>query len=280
MSPRRRRSSAAVAAWLGLVALTACAGGVALGAERLRAIDAGAVHAESPQPAELRGFATAVPRRVRGTVAVRVETADGRLLLRAPEPVPEIAVGREIEASGILAAPAAWERGYLRAHGIRAVLEADGIELTGARRGGAAALMDGVRDRAEAALERGMPEAEAALARGFVLGQDDRIDPRAVDEFKRSGLAHLLAVSGQNIVLLGLLAIPLLAALDLSLRARLVCILALIAIYVPVTGAGPSIQRAGAMGAAAIVAGLAGTPRSRWYALGLAAWRPWRSTRV
>ena len=38
-----------------------------------------------------------------------------------------------------------------------------------------------------------------------------------------------------------------------------------------VTGAGPSIQRAGAMGAAAIVAALADRPRSRWYALLLAA---------
>ena len=48
-------------------------------------------------------------------------------------------------------------------------------------------------------------------------------------------------------------------------------LLALIALYVPVTGAGPSIQRAGVMGAAGMVAGLAGTPRSRWYALLLAA---------
>ncbi|HYU61835.1 MAG TPA: ComEC/Rec2 family competence protein, partial [Solirubrobacterales bacterium] len=126
-------------------------------------------------------------------------------------------------------------------------------------------------DRAEAALERGMPEQEAALARGFVLGQDDRIDAETVNDFKRSGLAHLLAVSGQNVVLLGLLAVPLLAALNLSLRARLVCILVLIGVYVPVTGAGASIQRAGVMGAAGIAAALAGRPRSRWYALLLAA---------
>jgi competence protein ComEC len=253
------------------VAASACLGGLALAAERLRAIDAGAVHAAQPGLVEVRGFATAVPRRARGMVSVRVQTADGRLLVRAPEPVPEIPVGREIEARGILAEPAEWERGYLRTHGIHAVVEARRIALTAARRGGAAALMDGVRDRAEAALERGMPAAEAALARGFVLGQDDRIDARTVEEFKRSGLAHLLAVSGQNVVLLGLLAVPLLAALGVSLRARLICIMVLIAIYVPVTGAGPSIQRAGVMGAAAIVAGLAGTPRSRWYALGLAA---------
>jgi predicted membrane metal-binding protein len=46
--------------------------------------------------------------------------------------------------------------------------------------------------RAEAALGEGMPEREAELARGFVLGQDDRIDPRTVEDFRRSGLSHLL----------------------------------------------------------------------------------------
>ena len=109
-----------------------------------------------------------------------------------------------------------------------------------------------------------MPEPEAALARGFVLGQDDRIEPPVRDDFKRSGLAHLLAVSGQNVLLLCLLAWPLLALLGLTLRARLLALLALIAVYVPVTGAGPSIQRAGVMGAAGLVAALAERPRSRW----------------
>ena len=115
-----------------------------------------------------------------------------------------------------------------------------------------------------------MPEREAALARGFVLGQDDRIDPATVEDFRRSGLAHLLAVSGQNVVLLALLAIPLLAALGIPLRARLLWTCALIALYVPLAGGGPSIQRAGVMGAAGIVATLAGRPASRAYGLLLA----------
>ena len=45
----------------------------------------------------------------------------------------------------------------------------------------------------------------------------------------------------------------------------------LVAAYVPLAGGGPSIQRAGVMGAAGLVAALAGRPASRWYALGLAA---------
>jgi competence protein ComEC len=130
---------------------------------------------------------------------------------------------------------------------------------------------DEVRGRAEAALGRGMPAREAALARGFVLGEDDEVDPATKEDFRRSGLAHLLAVSGQNVALLALLVMPLLAALGLPLRTRLLWILGLIAVYVPLAGAGPSIQRAGIMGALSLVATLDGRRASRFYALLVAA---------
>jgi competence protein ComEC len=214
---------------------------------------------------------TAVPRRSQGQVRVRIQTADGRLAVEASEPVGDLPIGHEVVATGALRDPAPWEASYLARHGIRRVLAANRLRLTGQRRGGPAALIDGIRERAEAALGSGTPQAEEALLRGFVLGEDDRIEPATVEEFKRSGLAHLLAVSGQNVILLALLAMPLLALLGVPVRARLLCVLALIAIYVPVTGAGPSIQRAGVMGAAGVVAALAARPRSRWYAIALAA---------
>ena len=50
-----------------------------------------------------------------------------------------------------------------------------------------------------------MPPREAALARGFVLGEDEGIDAGTVEDFRRAGLTHLLAVSGQNVALLALL---------------------------------------------------------------------------
>jgi competence protein ComEC len=128
-----------------------------------------------------------------------------------------------------------------------------------------------IRARAEAALGEGMPAREAALARGFVLGEDERIDAQTTEDFRRSGLSHLLAVSGQNVALLALLAMPVLAALGMPLRSRLFWILGLIAVYVPLAGAGPSIQRAGIMGALSVLAALAGRRASRLYALALAA---------
>jgi competence protein ComEC len=128
-----------------------------------------------------------------------------------------------------------------------------------------------IRGRAEAALGKGMPVREAALARGFVLGEDEGVDEQTTDDFRRSGLSHLLAVSGQNVALLALLAMPVLAALGMPLRTRLVWLLGLIAVYVPLAGAGPSIQRAGIMGALSVLATLSGRRTSRLYALAIAA---------
>jgi competence protein ComEC len=130
---------------------------------------------------------------------------------------------------------------------------------------------DELRERAAAGLGEGMPTREAALARGFVLGDDDGLDQATKEDFIRAGLSHLLAVSGENVTLLALLAMPVLAAFGIPLRERLVWTIALIAVYVPLAGSGPSIQRAGVMGAAGLLATLAGRRASRLYALGLAA---------
>jgi competence protein ComEC len=130
---------------------------------------------------------------------------------------------------------------------------------------------DQIRVRAERALASGMPAREAALARGFVLGEDGDLDAATVEDFRRAGLSHLLAVSGQNVALLGLLAMPLLALFGMPLRTRLLWIVAAIAVYVPLAGGGPSIVRAGVMGALTLLATFAGRRASRLYTLAIAA---------
>src|SRR5918992_1273064 len=80
-------------------------------------------------------------------------------------------------------------------------------------------------------------------------------------------------------MLLAALALPALVLAGLGLRARLGALVGLIALYVPLAGAGPSLQRAGVMGIAGIAAIAASRPASRSYALLLAAaatlaWNP------
>src|SRR6201999_159647 len=84
-------------------------------------------------------------------------------------------------------------------------------------------------------------------------------------------LSHLTAVSGENVTLLALLAMPVLAMFGVPLRERLIWVVALIVVYVPLAGSGPSIQRAGVMGVAGLLATLSGRRTSRLYALAFVA---------
>jgi competence protein ComEC len=219
-----------------------------------------------------------------------------QLLARAPRwsPLPRsLAVGDELALSGSLRAlrpaepPAAGRsRGppfdyaaYLRRRGIAAEYLLDHARRTGRRRGGLAGALDRMRERAEHAVVAGMAAEDAALLRGMVLGEDEQIEEATRQDWRDAGLAHLLAVSGQNVMLLAALALPLLMLAGVGLRTRFVVLAVLIAVYVPLAGAGPSLQRAGIMGLAGIAAMAASRPASRWYALVLAAtatlaWNP------
>ena len=97
----------------------------------------------------------------------------------------------------------------------------------------------------------------------MVLGEGEALTAAMQDDFRAASLTHLVAASGQNVALLAALAVALGTALGLGLRGRLLLALALVVLYVPLAGAGPSIQRAGIMGGAALVAALAGRPASR-----------------
>lgn len=274
---RGRTGLAPVAALLVMAA--GFGAGLAGGAERLESIDGGALSAPAGRTTSLTGYATAAPRVSGGIVRFPMESSGGRLMVQfvgqgglAPGAAgPEgVEPGTGVTVEGVLRWPPGWYRPTMRRQGLAMVLHADAVSPTGERRGGAAGLVDRMRMRAETALERAMPDREAALARGFVLGQDNSIDPETVEDFRDSGLAHLLAVSGQNVILLALLAVPFMAAAGLRPGARLAVVAALILVYVPLAGGGPSIQRAGVMGLAGLAAAAATRPVSRIYAISLA----------
>ena len=257
-------------AWVAAVFAVAVLAGVSAGAARLAAIDAGRLTPAPGQQVHARGTVVSTPRVSGGTTRFDIDTEAGRIAVETRGPATGVDEGRVIAVRGTVRPPSPWEAPTLARQGAGGVIVAHALRPTGVVRGGLPGALDGVRRRAEAALERGTPEASAALLRGFVLGQDDRIPEAVRDEFRRSGLAHVLAVSGQNVLLLAVLAAPFLALAGVPLRLRLVALVALIAAYVPVAGAGPSIQRAGIMGAAGVVAALAGRPQLRWYAVLLA----------
>lgn len=228
-------------------------------------------------PAQISARATLLehPRkRAFGTRVAAARVRGERVLLKVPRrvrwPVVATAPGAVIAIEGRLAALGPHDE-HERRRGTHAILRPESIRATGTRRGGLLGALDRVRARTERALSAGLPTPQGALARGMVLGQDGALTDDVREDFRATGLAHLVAASGANVILLATLVLALGAAAGLGLTARLWLAIVLVAAYVPLAGAGPSIQRAAVMGAAGLVAALAGRPASRWYALLLAA---------
>ncbi|MGX6450155.1 ComEC/Rec2 family competence protein, partial [Patulibacter sp. S7RM1-6] len=158
-----------------------------------------------------------------------------------------------------------------RSRGIALTLDATVLGVAG-RRGGWRGAIDGLRERAEGTLAFASDgSGRTALLRGMVLGQDEAFTPEQEDAYRRSGLSHLVAASGQNVAFVAALVIGLGALAGVGRRTRLVLALAAVAAYVPLAGAGPSIRRAGVAGVLTLLALLLGRAADRWWALIVAA---------
>jgi competence protein ComEC len=270
---------------LGLIAGGLLVAGTLAGQARLAAIDAPNRALHTGERFAGRAWLLERPRPSLFDWSAELRVASGpargaRLLARAPRGwrwPGDGSPGTALDVAGLLKRPhnsasASFDyAAYLRRKGIQFELALDRLRSGGASRGGLAGAVDSLRRRSERGLAAGLSPSDGALGMGMVLGEDQRVASDIRDDFRRSGLSHLLAVSGQNVMLLGALALPLFALLGLGPRARLVGVGALVAVYVPLAGAGPSLQRAGVMGAAGLAAAASGRPTSRWYALLLAA---------
>jgi competence protein ComEC len=257
-----------------LAATFAVFAGASLAEMRLRAIDATALGGTWDLTSTELATLLEHPRRgARGGERAVVRLDSGRaggerVLVTAPwgGRFPAAAIGAGLRLDGkLMPLPRAYV--HYRRRGVHALVRARAIRLDGRRRTGAVGALDAIRRRAETALDTGLRPGESALYRGLVLGQDEALAESEREAFRRAGLSHLLAASGANVMMLATLALLLGALAGISLRARLGAALVLALLYVPLAGAGPSIVRAGVMGAAGLVAGLAGRPGSRWYAL-------------
>src|SRR4051794_40415775 len=133
-------------AWLMVVGLVAALAGILAGGARLHAIDGGALRARPGLHARVDGFVAAVPRRSAGDVGVRIDSPAGRVVLVSSSGVPDLPVGSEVSADGILVPPEPWRAGYLRRQGVAMVLRTDRIDPGPGRRGGFPGWVDGLRD--------------------------------------------------------------------------------------------------------------------------------------
>ena len=82
---------------------------------------------------------------------------------------------------------------------------------------------------------------------------------------RRSGLLHILAVSGENVVLLCTMGSFVLTLAGVRRDVRSLILIPSVVLYVVVTGATPSIVRAGVSGVVALLANLTSRPTDGWF---------------
>ncbi|MFH1255161.1 MAG: ComEC/Rec2 family competence protein [bacterium] len=97
-------------------------------------------------------------------------------------------------------------------------------------------------------IDAGLSEPESSLARPIVFGGQKGLDQKIRDDFQKTGLTHIMAVSGFNISILS--AVIMSALLGLGVKRRHAFYLAVIflAAYIILVGFPASAMRAGLMG--------------------------------
>jgi len=260
------------------------------GSARLDALDRSPMLSEVGRAGRATVIITAPPRRGRFAVraqAVLREYAGRPLSERVQLELPR---GRSPPQGAVLSVLARValprgptdgfdERTWLRRHGIHVVLEVDELRRIGSR-GGLGGVADRLRERLARSIAPRLAGERRAVLQGIVLGDDQALSESTRDDFRASGLYHLLAVSGQNVVFVAgaVLAVAWIAGISRWIGE--LGALAAIGGYVLAVGPQPSVVRAGVAGAVASLASLTGRLRDAWYVLLLGAavllaWNPY-----
>jgi competence protein ComEC len=121
-------------------------------------------------------------------------------------------------------------------------------------------------------IEDALPYPQSALAQALLLGQVAQLPDSLVEDFRATGTAHLLAISGMQVAVVLVMSVAA-AGWWLGRRRQLYLLLPLAAIwlYALVSGMEPSVVRAAVMGSVYLAALALGRPRSVLPALAFSA---------
>ena len=187
----------------------------------------------------------------------RIETSG--LVLIETERGADAEYGDRIRATGRLALPATWDTfsyaDYLGRQGVFSIMRNAGIEVVDSAHGGAlqAGLIK-LRKIVGRNIAAAMPEPQAGLLTGILLGSEDGISPALEDAFSRVGAAHIVAISGFNMVIVsGIVSRALSSVFGRNRTVVALNALSAIAIYALFVGASPGVLRAALMSGLLIV---------------------------
>jgi competence protein ComEC len=233
----------------------------------------------------LRALVSDEPEEQGGSRLVRLDVRESRttggwredsggVLMRTPL-FPEYQFGDVVEVRGRLETPPVFEdfdyRTYLFRRGVDSIVAYPAVRVIDQGQGSALrAVLYDLRSSVEESISRVLPNPEGPLAAGILLGTRSELPDDLTKDMQSTGTAHLVAVSGQNVVLVAALLMAFLAWV-VGRRTAAWLALAGIAFYAAVVGAEPSVVRAAVMGALYVTAIAVGRRNTAFFALTIAA---------
>jgi len=170
-------------------------------------------------------------------------------------------------------------RRYLRLHDTHWQLAVKGVEQAqvepAALRLSVVQLLrwnDGLREALSRRMDLIFPDEHAGFMKGMLIGEQDDLDPERFQQFSELGLTHILAISGLNVsVFLGV-CIWMMRRKKLAKETYLLVSMLLLPFYILLTGASPSIVRAGLMAMVALYAARRGLLKDVLHIMAIVAW--------
>jgi competence protein ComEC len=170
-----------------------------------------------------------------------------------------VGVGDKVRVDGEITSPEPGENDfdygrYLSTKGISAIMYANEVVRVDDRLG----WIGRVHRRTDVSLSYGLRPKEASIVRGMVLGDRSRMPEELEEDFRRSGITHILAISGQHVAILAALVYFVLRGFGVPFMMTNPATLGVIWLYILVAGAPPSAVRAGVVATFVLAAPLFG----------------------
>ncbi|MCY4525315.1 MAG: ComEC/Rec2 family competence protein, partial [Anaerolineaceae bacterium] len=168
--------------------------------------------------------------------------------------------GDHVRATGLLQRPGEFDRfswnDYLARSGVFSVLRDASVALLAKGQGvNLQTLLHDLNQRAGQRITAWLPAPWSALLKGILLGDESGLSPDLRENFNATGAAHVIAISGFNMIVLGGTVSALLRRTTLAPVARATIAVLTIMFYAMLVGAGAPVMRAALMSCLLIIAG-------------------------
>lgn len=183
-------------------------------------------------------------------IQTTVESSRQKILVFAPK-YPSVKYGDLVLVEGFLELPKNFEgfnyQNYLKPKGIKyIIMKPDSVTVRGQKGSLGTKFMRSLFEATNImtmSLKKVLPDPEAGLASGLVFGGKESLPESFTDNLKKTGLTHIVALSGYNVTIIFEI-IALLMIVKIGRKRSFFVSLGILILFVLMTGASSSVLRA------------------------------------